>query len=52
MYGYKDVRIMNGGRKKWLAESRELTKEVPSPEQTTFRVLGFDETFRAFLRQV
>ena len=24
IYGHKDVRIMNGGRKKWLAEGREL----------------------------
>ena len=27
IYGHDDVRIMNGGRKKWLAESRELTTD-------------------------
>ena len=27
MYGHQDVRLMNGGRKKWLAEGRELTTE-------------------------
>jgi thiosulfate/3-mercaptopyruvate sulfurtransferase len=29
-YGYKDVRLMNGGRKKWLEEDRALSKDVPS----------------------
>ena len=24
IYGHKDVRLMNGGRKKWIAEGREL----------------------------
>ena len=28
IYGHKDVRLMNGGRKKWLAEGRELTAEL------------------------
>jgi thiosulfate/3-mercaptopyruvate sulfurtransferase len=52
MYGHKDVRIMNGGRKKWLVEGRELTKEVPSPKQSTYKVTGFNEKYRAFMRQV
>lgn len=26
-YGYKDVRLMNGGRKKWLEEDRPLSKD-------------------------
>ena len=30
IYGHKDVRIMNGGRKKWLAEGRELATDAPS----------------------
>src|ERR1700733_15704503 len=29
IYGHKDVRIMNGGRKKWLQEGREIITEVP-----------------------
>ena len=52
MYGHKDVRIMNGGRKKWLAEGREIIKDVPTPKQATYHVLGFNEMFRAFKRQV
>ena len=30
IYGHRDVRIMNGGRKKWVAEGRELETAVPS----------------------
>ncbi len=52
MYGHKDVRIMNGGRKKWLAQGRELTKDLPIPKHATYQVAGFDETFRALLTQV
>ncbi len=28
-YGHNNVRLMNGGRKKWVLESRELTRDVP-----------------------
>ena len=52
LYGHKDVRIMNGGRKKWLAEGREVTTEVPSRTPTTYTVSGFDETYRAYRRQI
>ena len=30
IYGHRDVRLMNGGRKKWLSEGRELSTEKPS----------------------
>src|SRR6476661_5708110 len=30
MYGHRDVRLMDGGRKKWLAESRELSTDKPA----------------------
>ena len=52
MYGHKDVRIMNGGRKKWLQENRELTQDTPAPKQQPYKVMGFNEMFRAFRRQV
>ncbi|HEX5795466.1 MAG TPA: rhodanese-like domain-containing protein, partial [Geminicoccaceae bacterium] len=29
LYGHKDVRLMNGGRRKWLEEGRELTTDPP-----------------------
>jgi thiosulfate/3-mercaptopyruvate sulfurtransferase len=52
MYNHDDVRIMNGGRKKWLAESRELSKDAPTPKPASYKVKGFSDKFRAFLKQV
>ena len=52
MYGHEDVRLMNGGRKKWLAEGRGLTKEVPSPKKGAYQVKDFNEKYRALLNQV
>jgi thiosulfate/3-mercaptopyruvate sulfurtransferase len=48
MYGHRNMKIMNGGRSKWEAESRPLTKEVPQFEPTTYRAQPADETLRAF----
>ena len=48
-YGVEKVVLMNGGRKKWLAEDREVTKEHPSPPKTTFKAKGPDETIRTYL---
>lgn len=52
IYGHRDVRLMNGGRKKWLAEGRELTTEVPSVPRTEYRASGPDLSLRAFLDEV
>ncbi|MBD0366520.1 MAG: sulfurtransferase [Flavisolibacter sp.] len=52
MYGHDDVRIMNGGRKKWLAEGRELTKEVRQPQKVTYTAGERDEALRSYLNQV
>jgi len=38
--GFDDVKLLNGGRKKWELESRELTQDVPSPEATGFTIAG------------
>lgn len=39
-YGHEDVRLMNGGRVKWLAEGRETTTAVPEPERGSYAVNG------------
>lgn len=52
VYGHKDVRLLNGGRKKWLAEGRPLTNEVPSFKETQYRAQEPDLSLRAFLPQV
>ena len=52
-YGSNDVRLMNGGRKKWLEEDRPLTKDIPQnlPEGN-FKASAPDETIRVFLDDV
>jgi thiosulfate/3-mercaptopyruvate sulfurtransferase len=47
-YGHKDVRLMNGGRKKWVEEKRPLTTE-PALLVTgiSYRATGPDESIRA-----
>ena len=52
VYGHNDVRIMNGGRKKWLAESRELTTDAPAPSPATYTCSEPDNSIRALRRQV
>ncbi len=52
IYGHRDVRILNGGRKEWLAEGRELTTEVPSVPHTHYQASEPDLSLRAFLPQV
>ena len=48
-YGVEKVVLMNGGRKKWLAEDRDITKEQPNYSKATFKVKGPDETIRTYL---
>jgi thiosulfate/3-mercaptopyruvate sulfurtransferase len=52
IYGHADVRLMNGGRKKWLAEGRELSKDAPSVKGTNYKAKNADLSLRAFLPQV
>jgi thiosulfate/3-mercaptopyruvate sulfurtransferase len=46
-YGHKDVRLMNGGRKKWLEEKRPLGTEPANVAPATYRAAGPDESIRA-----
>lgn len=48
MYGHKNMKIMNGGRQKWEAEGRQLTKEVPHFELAKYHAQPMDESIRAF----
>ena len=51
-YGHQDVRLMNGGRKKWLEEKRPLTADAPKVALATYRATAPDESLRAYKDQV
>jgi thiosulfate/3-mercaptopyruvate sulfurtransferase len=48
IYGHEDVRILDGGRQKWIDEGRELTTDVPSPQSTTYTAKDRDESIRTY----
>jgi thiosulfate/3-mercaptopyruvate sulfurtransferase len=48
LYGHKDVRILDGGRKKWELDSRNLVSEVPLRPKTNYVAKEQDLELRAF----
>jgi thiosulfate/3-mercaptopyruvate sulfurtransferase len=46
-YGHKDVRLMNGGRKKWLEEKRAITTDAPKIQATSYAAKTPDASIRA-----
>ena len=48
LYGHDDVKLLDGGRKKWELDSRELTDELPNREQTSYTAKEQDRSIRAF----
>jgi thiosulfate/3-mercaptopyruvate sulfurtransferase len=52
VYGHENVKIMNGGRKKWLEEGRDLTSDAASVESTDYKAGKADNSLRAFLPDV
>ena len=53
LWGHEDVRLMDGGRDKWIAEGRELTKENPTVERGNYPVIKRDDSqLRAFRDEV
>ena len=52
VYGHDDVRIMDGGRKKWLAEGRDLSTDKTSFTAAAYKAGAPDLSLRAFLPEV
>jgi thiosulfate/3-mercaptopyruvate sulfurtransferase len=52
VYGHGDVRILDGGRQKWIDEGRELSTDIPSREAKTYEAQERDESIRAYRDQV
>ena len=52
VYGHGDVRILDGGRQKWIDEGRALTTDAPSPAAKSYSAKERDESIRAYRDQV
>jgi thiosulfate/3-mercaptopyruvate sulfurtransferase len=52
LYGHQDVRLLDGGRKKWELDSRELTAEATARETTSYVAKDQDLSIRAFRDEV
>jgi thiosulfate/3-mercaptopyruvate sulfurtransferase len=52
LYGHDKVQLLDGGRKKWELESRELVTEVPQRAKTSYHASEQDSSLRAFRDEV
>jgi len=52
MYGHADVRIMDGGRRKWIDESRPLSADAPAVAPATYVAADPDYSLRAYRPEV
>ena len=48
LYGHDDVKLLDGGRKKWELDSRELVADLPSRAETSYTAKDQDTSIRAF----
>src|SRR5215510_2542263 len=48
IYGHQDLRILDGGRQKWIDEGRDLSTDVPSPEPKSYTATDRDESIRTY----
>jgi thiosulfate/3-mercaptopyruvate sulfurtransferase len=51
-FGHKDVRLMNGGRKKWMLEDRILTMEQPAIVHVNYKAIKPNLSLRAKREQI
>jgi thiosulfate/3-mercaptopyruvate sulfurtransferase len=52
LYGHQNVKLLDGGRKKWELDSRELVTEIPQRAATTYKAQEQDSSIRAFRDEV
>jgi thiosulfate/3-mercaptopyruvate sulfurtransferase len=48
LYGHGDVKLLDGGRKKWELDGRELTTDTPARDKTSYTAKEQDKSIRAF----
>ena len=52
LYGHENVKLLDGGRKKWELDSRPLVDDVPTRQATTYTAKEQDKSIRAFRDEV
>ena len=52
LYGHQNIKLLDGGRKKWELDSRELVADVPSRPVTQYKAKDADSSIRAFRDEV
>jgi thiosulfate/3-mercaptopyruvate sulfurtransferase len=52
LYGHSDVKLLDGGRKKWELDGRALTTDVEPRDKTSYRAQDQDQSIRAFRDEV
>jgi thiosulfate/3-mercaptopyruvate sulfurtransferase len=52
LYGHDNTRLLDGGRKKWELDSRELVDDTPARTATTYKAKAPDTSIRAFRDEV
>jgi thiosulfate/3-mercaptopyruvate sulfurtransferase len=52
LYGHENVKLLDGGRKRWELDSRELVTDVPQRAATSYKASEQDASIRAFRDEV
>jgi thiosulfate/3-mercaptopyruvate sulfurtransferase len=52
LYGHANVKLLDGGRKRWELDSRDLVTEVPNRSRTSYQAADPDTSIRAFRDEV
>lgn len=54
MYGHNrsKLKLINGGRKKWIAEGRPLSSDIPEYPRTTYKASGLNSNLRAYRDEI
>jgi thiosulfate/3-mercaptopyruvate sulfurtransferase len=52
LYGHENVKLLDGGRKKWELDGRPLVKDVPERSSTSYTAKAPDSSIRAFRDEV
>jgi thiosulfate/3-mercaptopyruvate sulfurtransferase len=52
LYGHRNVKLLDGGRKKWELESREMVTAVPQRQRTSYQASEQDSSLRAMRDEV